>query len=62
MHLNRYSKITKERASLKEAIFSQMISFVLFFDLVVSFMYPQGVPHLSNKFSKIFHKKFMAKL
>ena len=40
-----YSKIILERASLKEAIFSPIISFDIF-DLVVSFIYPKGVPHL----------------
>ena len=43
-----YRMITLERSSLKEAISPQIMSFWLF-DLVVSIIYPKGVPHLWNK-------------
>ena len=44
-----YSKNTLERAILKEALSAPIKSFWLF-DLVVSFIYPQGVPLVWNNF------------
>ena len=46
-----YSKITLERARLKEAIFSPIISFWLIWHyIVVSLINPEEVPYLWNEF------------